>query len=319
MNRRSVTSWIVAIIVAAIVLLPLVLSSSKGLHLVNLILIWSIFAIGFDLVFGVAGMLSFGHAALFGTGAYTLTLLTTRLGWDYLPALGAAGLLGGLLALFFSFFAMRVAGLFFALLTLALAQLVYILASTKLRDLTGGVDGLSGVPRPDLFGIDFYDDGNFYLFLLAVFVLAVAVAGLIRISPLGQALRAVKANEVRAEQIGFNVQRLRKSAFTISGIYAGISGALLASLMFYVSPQMLHWSTSGDVVIMVLLGGMGTLLGPVLGVAVFELLREWLSTVTTHWYGILGLVFIVCTIFLPDGLAGLLQQLRQLTARRERR
>lgn len=315
MTRARLVPAILALIVAAIVLIPLVLPGSKGLHLVNLILVWSIFAIGFDLVFGVAGMLSFGHAALFGTGAYALTLLTTRLGWDYLPALGAAGLVGGVLALVFSFFAMRVSGLFFALLTLALAQLVYIMAGTKLRDLTGGVDGLSGVPRPDLFGVDFFDDGNYYLFLLAIFLLAVAVAGILRISPFGQALRAVKANEVRAEQIGLNVQRLRKAAFVVSGIYAGISGALLASLMFYVSPQMLHWSTSGDVVIMVLLGGMGTLLGPVLGVALFEVLREWLSTATTHWYGILGLVFILCTIFLPQGLAGLLPQLRQIVAR----
>ncbi|MFC3230516.1 branched-chain amino acid ABC transporter permease [Marinibaculum pumilum] len=308
-----------AVVVAVIVLSPLFLPGSQALHLVNLILIWSIFAIGYDLVFGMAGMLSFGHAALFGTGAYALTLLTTRLGWDYLPALGAAGLVGGAMALLFSFFAMRVAGLFFALLTLALAQLVYILASSKLRDLTGGVDGLSGVPRPDLFGVDFFDDGNYYFFLLGMFLLAVAVAGILRISPFGQALRAIKANEVRAGQIGFNVGHLRKAAFIVSGIYAGVSGALLASLMFYVSPQMLHWTTSGDVVIMVLLGGMGTLLGPVLGVTLFEVLREWLSTATTHWYGILGLVFILCTIFLPQGLAGLVPQLRQLVARKGRR
>ncbi|MEQ8349056.1 MAG: branched-chain amino acid ABC transporter permease [Sneathiellaceae bacterium] len=308
--RRSIQA-VLAMVVAAIALAPLVLPGDSGLHLVNLILIWSIFAVGFDLVFGIAGMLSFGHAAMFGTGAYALTLLTTRMGWDFLPALGAAGILGGLLALVFSFFAMRAAGLFFALLTLALAQLIYILAGSKLRDLTGGVDGLGGVPRPDLFGVDFYDDGNFYFFLLGMFVLALAVAGVLRLSPFGQALRAVKANDVRAEQIGFNVQRLRQAVFAVSGIYAGISGALLASLIFYVSPQMLHWTTSGDVVIMVLLGGMGTLFGPILGVALFEVLREGLSTVTPYWYGILGLVFILCTIFMPHGLAGLAQQLRQ--------
>ncbi|MBO0333151.1 branched-chain amino acid ABC transporter permease [Sneathiella sp. CAU 1612] len=300
---------LMALIVAIVISVPLMFPEGHSIGMVNAILIWSIFAIGFDLVFGVAGMLSFGHAAFFGVGAYTLSLLTMRMGWDFLPALGAAGVIGGALALVFSYFAIRVSGLFFALLTLALSQLIYIMAGTKLRMLTGGVDGIAGVPRPDLFGIDFYDDGNYYFFLLALFVLALLISGLIRISPLGQALKAIKSNEVRAEQIGFNVQRLQRSVFTISGIYAGVSGGLLASLIFYVGPQMLHWSTSGDVVIMVLLGGMGTLFGPILGVAIFEIMREWLSTQTSHWYGILGLIFIISTIGMPKGIAGLIQQL----------
>ncbi|MEX1035072.1 MAG: branched-chain amino acid ABC transporter permease [Sneathiella sp.] len=305
MNAQRLMAFIVAIIISV----PLLFPDDQGVGLVNAILIWSIFAIGFDLVFGVAGMLSFGHAAFFGVGAYTLSLLTMRMGWDFIPALGAAGVVGGALALVFSYFAIRVSGLFFALLTLALSQLIYIMAGTKLRMLTGGVDGIAGVPRPDLFGIDFYDDGNYYFFLLALFILALLISGLIRISPLGQALKAVKSNEVRAEQIGFNVQRLQRSVFTISGIYAGVSGGLLASLIFYVGPQMLHWTTSGDVVIMVLLGGMGTLFGPILGVAIFEIMREWLSTQTSHWYGILGLIFIISTIGMPKGIAGLIIQL----------
>ncbi|WP_373086570.1 branched-chain amino acid ABC transporter permease [Sneathiella sp.] len=300
---------LMALIVALVISTPLMFPDGQSVGLVNAILIWSIFAIGFDLVFGVAGMLSFGHAAFFGVGAYTLSLVTMRLGWDFLPALGAAGLVGGALALLFSYFAMRVSGLFFALLTLALSQLIYIMAGTKLRMLTGGVDGIAGVPRPDLFGVDFYDDGNYYFFLLALFLVALLISGLIRISPLGQALKAVKSNEVRAEQIGFNVQRLQRSVFTISGVYAGVSGGLLASLIFYVGPQMLHWTTSGDIVIMVLLGGMGTLFGPVLGVAIFEIMREWLSTQTSHWYGILGLIFIISTIGMPKGIAGLITQL----------
>lgn len=306
-RQQRITSWVLGVIVLLIALVPIFAPGEGSQNLVSLILVWSIFALGFDLVFGVAGMLSFGHAAMFGVGAYALTLLTTRAGWDFLPALAAAGVIGAVVALVFSFFALRVSGLFFALLTLALAQLLFILAGSKLRDLTGGVDGLPGVPRPELWGLDFYDNGIYYYFVLAAFVVALVVAAVLRASPFGQALRAVKANDVRAEQIGFNVQRLRQAVFAISGAYAGISGGLLASLMFYVGPQMLHWSTSGDVVIMVLLGGMGTLLGPILGVAVFELLREWLSQVTAHWYGVLGLVFILCTIFMPGGLAGLVE------------
>jgi branched-chain amino acid transport system permease protein len=251
----------------------------------------------------MAGMLSFGHAAMFGAGGYALALLAPQLG--FVPSLLVAAVAGAVLAFLLSVFALRVSGLFFSLLTLALAQLVYILASTKLRAFTGGLDGIPGVLRPALFGVDFFNNRNYFYFLVVVFVIGVAIMAVLRVSPFGSALKAVQANDVRAEQIGYHVQRLRQCAFMISGAYAGVSGALLASLMFYVSPQMLHWSTSGDVLIMTLLGGKGALLGPVLGVAVFEVLKEELSQFTEHWYGILGIVFILCTIFLPKGIAGL--------------
>lgn len=305
MTSHRLGSLAMAALIAAMIVVPLVQSSEESLNLVSLILIWALFAIGFDLIFGMAGMLSFGHAALFGSGGYAMTLLVTKAGIGFVPAMGAAGLVGAVMAFGLSVFALRVSGLFFSLLTLALAQLVYILASTKLRSYTGGLDGIPGVPRPDLFGVDFYDNRNYYYFLIVVFFVGLALMALLRTSPFGKSLKAVQANEVRAAQIGYNVQRLRQCAFMISGFYAGVSGALLASLMFYISPQMLHWTTSGDVLIMTVLGGKGTLLGPILGVAVFEVLKEKLSQYTQHWYGILGIVFILCTIFLPKGLAGL--------------
>ena len=303
--RRHTGEIIMAVLLAVMIAVPFLDPGEETLNLVSLILVWGLFAVGFDLVFGMTGMLSFGHAALFGAGGYTLTLMMTRYGLGFLPALGLAGIVGAALAFLFSIFALRVSGLFFSLLTLALAQLLYILASTKLRAITGGLDGIPGLPRPDLFGIDFSANDKFYIFIIVVFIIGIAIAALLRASAFGQALRAVQANDVRAEQIGFNVQRLRQAAFMISGFYAGVSGALLASLMFYVSPQMLHWTTSGDVVIMALLGGKGTLIGPVFGAALFELLKERLSQITEHWYGVLGIVFILCTIFLPNGIAGL--------------
>ncbi|MBO4221778.1 branched-chain amino acid ABC transporter permease [Bradyrhizobium neotropicale] len=303
MSMFRLDQILMAAVVAAMILFATVSTSEESLNLISLILIWGLFAIGFDLIFGMAGMLSFGHAAMFGAGGYALALMAPQFG--FVPSLLVAAVAGAALAFLLSIFALRVSGLFFSLLTLALAQLVYILASTKLRTFTGGLDGIPGVPRPALFGIDFYSNRNYFFFLVVVFVIGVAIMALLRISPFGSALKAVQANDVRAEQIGYNVQRLRQCAFMISGAYAGISGALLASLMFYVSPQMLHWSTSGDVLIMTLLGGKGTLLGPVLGVAVFEVLKEELSQFTEHWYGILGIVFILCTILLPNGIAGL--------------
>ena len=217
----------------------------------------------------------------------------------------SGALAGALLAFCMGLFALRVSGLFFALLTLALAQMIYILASNKLRALTGGLDGIPGVPRPELLGVDFYDNRNYYAFVVVIFLAGLALMALLRASPFGKALRAVQANDTRASQLGYNVHALRQSAFVVSGAYAGVSGALLASLMFYISPQMLHWSTSGDVLIMTVLGGKGTLLGPILGVAVFELLKEELSQITQYWYGILGLIFIFATIFLRNGIAGL--------------
>ncbi|MBM1818000.1 branched-chain amino acid ABC transporter permease [Sulfitobacter pseudonitzschiae] len=305
MTRRAMGQTVMVLIIAAMIIVPFFLPSEQWLNLVSLILIWALFAIGFDLVFGVTGMLSFGHAALFGTGGYTLTVLMLSYQIGFLPGLIAAALTGALLAFGLGLFALRVSGLFFALLTLALAQMMYILASNKLRALTGGLDGIPGVPRPDLFGIDFYENRNYYGFIVVVFLIGLAIMALLRASPFGRALRAVQANDTRAAQLGYNVHALRQSAFVVSGAYAGVAGALLASLMFYISPQMLHWSTSGDVLIMTVLGGKGTLLGPILGVAVFELLKEELSRVTQYWYGILGLIFIFATIFLRNGIAGL--------------
>jgi len=303
MSMFRLDQVLMAVVVAAMIVFAAVSKSEESLNLISLILIWGLFAIGFDLIFGMAGMLSFGHAAMFGAGGYALALLAPQFG--FVPSLLVAAVAGAVLAFLLSIFALRVSGLFFSLLTLALAQLVYILASTKLRAFTGGLDGIPGVLRPALFGVDFFNNRNYFYFLVVVFGIGVAIMAVLRVSPFGSALKAVQANDVRAEQIGYNVQRLRQCAFMISGAYAGVSGALLASLMFYVSPQMLHWSTSGDVLIMTLLGGKGTLLGPVLGVAVFEVLKEELSQFTEHWYGILGIVFILCTIFLPKGIAGL--------------
>ena len=307
MMRKNIGTWIMALIVAAMIIIPFGLPSEQWANLVSLILIWALFAIGFDLAFGVTGMLSFGHAALFGTGGYALTILMISYNIGFLPAMVAAAMVGAFLALGMGLFALRVSGLFFALLTLALAQMIYILASNKLRALTGGLDGIPGVPRPDFFGIDFYDNRNYYAFVVVVFLLGLALMALLRASPFGRALRAVQANDTRASQLGYNIHALRQSAFAVSGAYAGVAGALLASLMFYISPQMLHWSTSGDVLIMTVLGGKGTLLGPILGVAVFELLKEELSQITQYWYGILGLIFILATIFLRNGIAGLFE------------
>ncbi|HVR50546.1 MAG TPA: branched-chain amino acid ABC transporter permease [Pseudorhodoferax sp.] len=273
--------------------------------MLSLIMVWAIFALGYDLAFGTAGILSFGHAAYFGLGAYGATWAMLRFNLPFSVGLLVAMLSGALAGTLVAWIGRRVTGLYFSLLTLMLAELVSILMLTRLRDLSGGVDGIPGVPRPSFGNIDFFANSAFVWVVFALFLATVLGVHLLRRSPLGQALQGLRQNPVRLEQLGLNVGRLRLAAMGLSGAVSGLAGALLASLMMYVSPQLLHWKMSGDVLIMTLLGGSGTLLGPILGVAFFELLKELLAEYTEHWYGLLGVVFILGTIFMPRGLGGL--------------
>lgn len=297
-------------------LAPLVITDQGHLYFMTLILVWCLFALGYDLVFGVTGMLSFGHAAFFGVGSYVFALIVLKDPALFPLAIIAAGVAGGLVALLVAALALRLSGIYFSLMTLAIAELFFFAASSPMRNLTGGEDGLTGVPRPTLLGVGFIDDARFYLLVLAFFMLGIAVSRMLRNSPFGQALKGLRVNEVRADQVGFNVKRLKLAAFAISGIYTGIAGALLGSLMQFVNPQGLHWSTSGDVVIMTLLGGIGTLYGPIYGVVVFEVLKEALSSRTVHWYGILGLIFIAATMYMPRGIQGAVTAFRQRLVKR---
>ena len=298
------------VLVALLALVPLVVKDQGHLYFMTLIMVWCVFALGYDIVFGVTGLLSFGHAAFFGVGSYVFAWMVMKNPAMFPLAVVAAGLAGGIVATLVAALALRLSGIYFSLMTLAIAELFFFAASSPLRALTGGEDGLTGVPRPRLLGVDFVDDARFYLLVLVFFALALVVSRQLRNSPFGQALRGVKVNEVRADQVGFNIKRLKLAAFAISGVYSGVAGALLGSLMQFVNPQGLHWSTSGDVVIMTLLGGIGTLFGPVMGVVVFEVLKEMLSSRTVHWYGILGLIFIVATMYMPSGLYGAVSALR---------
>ena len=298
------------VLVALLALVPLVVQDQGHLYFMTLIMVWCVFALGYDIVFGVTGLLSFGHAAFFGVGSYVFAWVVMQNPALFPLAVLAAGVAGGLVATLVAALALRLSGIYFSLMTLAIAELFFFAASSPLRAITGGEDGLTGVRRPVLLGIDFIDDARFYLLVLAFFALALVVSRQLRNSPFGQALKGVKVNEVRADQVGFNIQRLKLAAFAISGVYSGVAGALLGSLMQFVNPQGLHWSTSGDVVIMTLLGGIGTLFGPVLGVVVFEVLKEFLSSRTVHWYGILGLIFIVATMYMPSGLQGVVTAVR---------
>ncbi|MBK4739329.1 branched-chain amino acid ABC transporter permease [Noviherbaspirillum pedocola] len=301
---------------ATVIALPFATQNDFFLNLALLVMIWSIFALGFDLVFGSLGMVSFGHASFLGMGGYILAIFTQRYGWSFEASMVAAVAAAALLAWIVSFFALRVSGIFFALVTLSLSQLLYILADSKLREWTGGADGMAGVTRPQLFGVDFFATQPFYWYVAALFTLVVAGVAMFRASPFGRVMQSIAQNEIRTEQLGYNVHRIKQITFLVSGGISGLAGALLGSLLMFVNPQMLHWTTSGDVIIMTLLGGAGTLWGPVGGVILFEVLKEWLSGQTQYWYGLLGMVFILATIFFPKGFLG---EARRLAARVQRR
>lgn len=293
------------IALAAFFVCPLVVGSEGVIYYFTLVAIWSLFVIGYDLAFGVAGLLSLGHAAFFGVGAYVHAILMLHFGWPFGLSLITGGVMAGALAVVFGALTVRVSGVFFALTTQALGEMIFILASTRLSGWTGGVEGLVGVPRPSLTFLDFYDPKTFYVLVVVIFGIGLAAMALIRSSAFGQVLKGLRQSEIRVSQLGFSVPRYKVGALTISGVYAGIAGGLLASLMSFVSPQIMQWTVSGDLLIMALLGGAGTLFGPVIGVALIEFLREELSAVTTHWAGVLGLTFVLCTIFLPTGVIGL--------------
>ena len=306
-----------AVLPAAIAALALFRVPETVLHFTTYLLIWAMFAIAFDMAFGMAGLLSVGHAVFLGFGGYATGWLTAKAGLPFLPALFLSGLGAAVLAILFGIVALRLSGIFFALTTLALGQLAMIASDTVLAPITGGQDGFSGIPRPALFGIDFLDAGNFLLFVLAVFMATLAASAVLRSSPFGQVLIAVRTNELRAGQLGFNVSYFKIGVLMASGFFAAVAGGLLASLLFFQNTSILHWSVSGDVVIMALMGGSGTLLGPVLGAVAFETVKELLSHFTGRWHGIMGLLFILFVILLPDGLAGLFLRLwRRFAGRR---
>ena len=302
------TNFGIALGCLALALLPLLQPGETILQFATLTMIWAIAAISFDLVFGVAGMLSFGHAAFLGVGAYTYAILTLHGLAPTVVALILAGLAGGATAILFALISLRLAGIYLGIMTMALAQVVYILATGPLRPLTGGDDGLPGVPRLQAFGLAVDRPADSFLLVLGIFAAVVMINACLRASPFGQVLSALRQNETRVAHLGFSVVRHKALCFAVSGFFSGIAGSLLASQLGIVTPQTLHWVVSGDILIMTLLGGAGTLFGPIVGALMFELLRETLSGYTEHWYGLLGLTFMLCTIYLPNGVVGSLRR-----------
>lgn len=261
---------------------------------------------GLNVLVGFTGYLSFGQALYFGLGAYGTAL--TAAGWNLslLPSLAVGILLGTGAALVVGLLALRRRGIYFALLTLAFAQPVYI-ATNRLEEITGGTAGLTwDVPPISLGPLEVVITSNvskFVLMFVATVVLFRLAVQIVR-SPFGQTMRAIRENEDRVAFLGYRPFRVKVFAFTIAGFYAATGGALFAVFTEFVFLDTLHWELSGDLLMMTLIGGIGTMIGPVVGTFLFIVLRDFLSLFLQRWLLILGAIFVVIVLLAPDGIVG---------------
>ncbi len=299
MLRRSHITWLIALVI-------LLIAPFINLYPVFMMkaLCYAIFACAFNLLLGYAGLLSFGHAAYLGAAAYATGWLVRSAGWP--PELGilAGVAIAALLGLVVGLIAIRRQGIYFAMITLAMAQMAYFIFLQA--PFTGGEDGLQGVPRGKLFGLlPLQNDVALYYFILAVFVAVFLFIVRVVHSPYGQVLKAIRENEARAISLGYDVNRYKLLAFVLSTALAGLAGSLKTLVLGFATLSDAHWSLSGEVVLMTLLGGMGSFAGPVLGAFTIIGLQDFLADRVGSWVTvIIGVIFVVCVVAFRRGFVG---------------
>jgi branched-chain amino acid transport system permease protein len=306
------TPLALAIIVLAFA--PAVGLPSFAQSLVIEILIFSILALSLDILLGYTGLVSFGHAAFFGVGGYAVAIAASRL----TPELGVTVPIGiaaaVALAIPLGWLSIRLSGFYFLMITFAFAQMIYVVAF-RWKWLTGGSDGLL-VPLPKLFGQPVLQSREgFYYAALVTFVLSSVVIYCVIHSQFGRTLAGIRENTLRMRALGYNVRRYKLGAFVIAAGFGGVAGVLNAQFNLFVAPESVHWSQSALVLVIVLIGGSGYFLGPIIGTTIVIFLQHWLSSYTEYWGLILGLLFIVLITSAREGVAGLSAQLWRRLAR----
>ncbi|HUQ16390.1 MAG TPA: branched-chain amino acid ABC transporter permease [Candidatus Saccharimonadales bacterium] len=311
-DRRAVPK--IAIVVAGLIaalILPRLIYPVLALE----ILLWGLFAMSVDLLLGFAGLLSFGHAAFWGVGGYAAALLARAFQLPFPVAALAGTVAAALLAVPIGFLSIRRRGIYFAMVTLAFAQLVFYLTN-EWRSLTGGENGVQGVPRL-LPGFSVGKSLDFYYAALPMVLIGFFIAYRVVHSPFGHVLAAIRDNEPRAQSLGYATWRYKLLGFVLSGALAGLAGSLFALGHGFASLELLHWTTSGEAVLMTILGGIGTLWGGLVGAAVVLLVRDTLSTASEASGVVTGTIFLVIVLAFRRGVLGTLGE--RLTAVRDRR
>ena len=295
-----------AVVLAALALLPPVsvaLGQDFYIDLFTRIMIFAIAAMSLDLILGYGGMVSFGHAAYLGIGSYAVGILSYYGCTNGFLHFGVAILASALVALFIGWVSLRTSGVYFIMITLAFGQMIYFLGESVNQ--FGGDNGLNIAQHSDFAGLIDLDDGTvLYYFVFAWLMFCLILAWKLVDSRFGMVIRGAKSNERRMLALGFHSIRYQLVAFVIAGAMAGVAGALLANLTLFLSPNIMHWTRSGEIMMMVILGGMGTLIGPVIGAVVYLTFENLLSGFTEHWQAILGPFLVLVVVFSKSGLLG---------------
>ena len=308
-NRRKIL-MVVAALLAVLVITPF--SGSYVIVLVTHALIFGILAMSLDILLGYTGLPSLGQAAYLGMGAYLTAVLATRyqfgLDWTFWVVVVLGILIAAATAAFFGLFAIRATGVYFLMITLALGMCVWGLAY-RWNSLTGGDNGIVLPPRPE-FGIELADDVTYFYLVFGFFAVSLATLYLLVRSPFGHSLVGIRENELRMRILGYNTWLHKYIAFIIAGGYGGLAGVLWAQAHGLVSPEDVILATSVDALLMVVLGGPGTLVGGAIGAGIVVFLREYLSTLVPWWQYVLGGVYVLTILYLPGGLMGLPERIR---------
>ena len=309
-------TWKILLVVAALAAVVIIVPNTGSfiILLVTRALAFSILVMSLDILLGYTGLASLGQAAYLGVGAYATAILATKyhfgLGWDFWLVVLIGILLGAALAAIFGLLAIRASGVYFLMITLALGQCVWGLAY-RWNSLTGGDNGINVRERPKFGGIDLANEQTFFFLVFAVFCVALLLMYTLVRSPFGRSLAGIRERELRMKILGYNTWLHKYIAFIIAGAFGGLSGVLWAHTAGIVSPVNVELPTSVDALLMAVLGGSGTLVGGVIGTFIVFGLREFLSTLVPWWQYVLGIVYVATILYLPTGLMGIPERLRQ--------
>jgi branched-chain amino acid transport system permease protein len=313
-------TWKILMVIVALAAVVIVVPNTNSfiILLVTRALAFSILVMSLDILLGYTGLASLGQAAYLGVGAYATAILATKyhigLGWDFWLVLLIGIVLGAALAAIFGLLAIRASGVYFLMITLALGQCVWGLAY-RWNSLTGGDNGINLRERPKFGGIDLANEMTFFFLVFGVFVVSLLLMYTLVRSPFGRSLAGIRERELRMKILGYNTWLHKYIAFVIAGAFGGLSGVLWAHTAGIVSPVNVELPTSVDALLMAVLGGSGTLVGGVIGTFIVFGLREFLSTLVPWWQYVLGVVYVATILYLPTGLMGIPERLRQRRAK----